>query len=157
MFLTRLDTNRVKSETYKQKPVSEKEIELNLPSQIESIEKAVAEAVKFASESGFADDALFAIDLALREAMANAVKHGNKFDETKDVNVTFRHLSGGLEIAVRDYGSGFAVEEVPDPTNPENLLKANGRGILFMRNFMDVVEWENPSGGGTIVKMVKKH
>ncbi|HSK72714.1 MAG TPA: ATP-binding protein [Pyrinomonadaceae bacterium] len=137
--------------------MSEKEIELNLPSQIESIDKAVAEAVKFASESGFSDDALFAIDLALREAMANAVKHGNKFDENKDVNVTLRHLSGSLEIAVRDFGSGFAVEEVPDPTNPENLLKANGRGILFMRNFMDEVDWENPSGGGTIVKMVKKH
>ena len=137
--------------------MSEKEIELNLPSQIESIDKAVAEAVKFASESGFSDDALFAIDLALREAMANAVKHGNKFDETKDVNVTLRHLSNGLEIAVRDFGGGFAVEEVPDPTNPENLLKANGRGILFMRNFMDEVDWENPSGGGTIVKMVKKH
>lgn len=156
MFLTQLDTNRVKSETYKQKPVSEKEIELNLPSQIESIEKAVAEAVKFASESGFADDALFAIDLALREAVANAVKHGNKFDETKNVYVTFKNLTSGLEIAVRDYGTGFAVEEVPDPTDPENLLKANGRGILFMRNFMDEVEWENPSGGGTIVKMVKK-
>jgi len=57
---------------------------------------------------------------------------------------------------VRDYGTGFSVEDIPDPTNPENLLKSNGRGILFMRSFMDEVEWENPSGGGLIVKMLKK-
>ena len=51
---------------------------------------------------------------------------------------------------------GFAVDEIPDPTNPENILKANGRGILFMRSFMDVVEWYNPEGDRTAVKMVKR-
>ena len=48
-----------------------------------------------------------------------------------------------FEITVRDHGDGFNVEEIPDPTDPENLLKTNGRGILFMRSFMDKVEWEN--------------
>ncbi len=77
--------------------------------------------------------------MAVREAVANAVKHGNKLDETKRVEITFENTNEGFQITVRDFGMGFAVEEVPDPTNPENLLKANGRGILFMRSFMDSV------------------
>jgi serine/threonine-protein kinase RsbW len=93
--------------------------------------------------------------MAVREAVANAVKHGNKLDETKQVEIAFYNLSKGLEITVRDFGPGFAVEEVPDPTNPENLLKANGRGILFMRTFMEEVEWANHEKGGMIVKMCK--
>ena len=59
-------------------------------------------------------------------------------------------------MTVRDHGAGFAVDDIPDPTNPENLLKANGRGILFMNSFMDEVSWENHSGGGMVVKMLKK-
>ena len=99
---------------------------------------------------------MYAIDLAVRESVANAVKHGNKFDETKKVEVTFTDTGNGIEITVRDFGTGFSVEEIPDPTQRENLLKTNGRGILFMRSFMDEVNWEQPDGGGLIVKMSKK-
>ena len=130
--------------------------ELNLPSRLESIDQAVTAVTEYAARAGFADDALFAIDLALRETVTNAIKHGSEFDESKDVILTFAAVGDALEITVRDFGKGFAVEEVPDPTNPENLLKATGRGILFMNSFMDTVEWENPAGGGTLVKMRKK-
>ena len=130
--------------------------ELNLPSRIESIEKAALEAQNFAGECGLPEDALFGVDMAVREAVANAVKHGNLEDETKPVEIAFRNLNEGLEIIVRDFGKGFNVEEIPDPTNPENLLKASGRGILFMRSFMDEVEWLNHAESGTIVKMLKK-
>lgn len=129
---------------------------LKLPSQIESVEKAAQEAESFARTAGFADDVIFAVDMAVRESVANAVKHGNKLDETKNVEITFRNAGAGFEIDIRDFGAGFAVEEIPDPTNPENLLKASGRGILFMRSFMDEVEWTNHADGGTIVKMLKK-
>ncbi len=129
--------------------------ELNLPSIIESVDKAASEAEEFARQSGFSDESLFAIDMAVREAVANAVKHGNKLDATKRVEVGFSNLSKGLEVIVRDFGRGFEVEEVPDPTNPENLMKANGRGILFMRTFMEEVEWFNHEKGGMIVKMCK--
>lgn len=132
------------------------EKKLNLPSEIESVEEAASAAEKFARQAGLDEAHLFAIDMAVRESVANAVKHGNKFDEEKCVDVTFNCSDEGFEVIVRDYGSGFTVEDVPDPTNPENLLKANGRGILFMNNFMDEVEWENPSDGGMIVKMRKK-
>lgn len=131
-------------------------IELNLPSRLESVEKAAAEAADIASRSGFSEEALFAIDMAVRESVANAVKHGNKEDETKQVEITFGFSIEGLKITIRDFGAGFEVEEVPDPTNPENLLKTNGRGILFMKTFMDEVEWFNHAGGGMVVKMFKR-
>ena len=128
---------------------------LILPSKIESVDKAASEIEDFAKKHNFTDEMLFAIDMAVREAVANAVKHGNKLDATKDVEITFSNLVKGLEITVRDFGEGFAVEDVPDPTNPENLMKTNGRGILFMRTFMEEVEWHNHKDGGLIVKMCK--
>ena len=130
--------------------------ELKLPSRIESVDVAAIKADEFAKAQGLGDDFVSAIDLAIRESVANAVKHGNKFTHAKTVDLTLAKTDEGFEITVRDYGTGFEVEEIPDPTNPENLLKANGRGILFMRSFMDVVEWTNPEGGGTIVRMVKR-
>lgn len=130
--------------------------EIELPSRIESVEEAAMMADEFAKSRGFGDEVIFAIDLALRESVANAVKHGNKFDEAKNVQVTFADSSDGFEITVRDFGSGFSIDDIPDPTNPENLLKTNGRGILFMRSFMDEVEWANPADGGLVVKMLKR-
>lgn len=131
-------------------------MEISLPSRIESVEQAASQTADFAKKSGFGDDVLFAIDMAVRESVANAIKHGNKFDESKNIQLTLSNFSDGFEIMVRDFGPGFAVDDIPDPTNPENLLKASGRGILFMRSFMDEVEWFNASGGGTVVKMTKK-
>ncbi len=130
--------------------------ELKLPSRLESVEAAAAAAAQFAEQAGFGEEARYAIDMAVRESVANAVKHGNLLDETKSVEMTFDSSERGLEIVIRDFGAGFAVEKIPDPTNPENLLKANGRGILFMRSFMDEVEWSNHAGGGMVVKMLKK-
>lgn len=130
--------------------------EIKLPSRIESVEEAASKADEFARERGLGDEFIFAIDLAIRESVANAVKHGNKFDEAKNVEVQFEDSDDGFGVTVRDFGEGFSVDEIPDPTNPENLLKTNGRGILFMRSFMDEVEWSNHSEGGLVVKMLKK-
>ena len=127
-----------------------------MPSRLDSIDKAVVEAVKFASDADFSDDALYAIDMAVRESVANAVKHGNLLDETKPVEIAFSSSDEDFEITVRDFGTGFDVDKIPDPTNPENLLKVTGRGILFIRNFMDSVEWYNHENGGTVIKMRKK-
>ena len=151
-----LDSKCPKPITYKEKLVS-KTKELNLPSTIDSVDQAAIAADKFAREVGLGDEFIFAVDLAIRESVANAVKHGNKFDETKNVEVGLSDSENGFEITVRDHGPGFTVEEIPDPTNPENLLKTNGRGILFMRSFMDEVEWSNHSDGGMVVRMLKKH
>ncbi len=130
-------------------------MKFSINSKIESIDDAVMQAVDFAKNAGFADDAIFGIDMAMREAVANAVKHGNKLDETKKVDISLSSSEKGLEMIVRDFGGGFKVEEIPDPTNPENLMKDNGRGILFMKNFVDIVEWHNHPEGGMFVKMLK--
>lgn len=135
----------------------EKETKFSISSKIEAIDEAVQKATAFASEAGFADDAIFGIDMAVREALVNAVKHGNRLDEDKPVEIELARRDAGMEILIRDFGEGFDVSQVPDPTNPENLLKASGRGILFMHNFVDKVEWEPAAGGGTIVKMIKNY
>jgi len=123
---------------------------------IESVDAAARAADEFARSRGFTDEHMFGIDLAIRESVANAVKHGNKFDETKQVELKLADSSEGLEVTVRDFGTGFTVADVPDPTDPENLLKCDGRGILFMRSYMDDVAWSNPTGGGMEVRMLKK-
>ena len=105
---------------------------------------------------GLGDEFVFAIDMAVRESVANAVKHGNRFDKSKPVNVVLEKDAGSFRLQVRDFGEGFDFDHVADPTDPANLLKANGRGILFMNTFMDEVEWTRPEGGGMAVKMSKK-
>lgn len=135
--------------------VSENRKQITISSKIEAIDEAVTKAVSYARNSGFGDDEIFGIDMAVREAVANAVKHGNRLDESKNVDITLENTDEGLEITIRDYGDGFHVEDVPDPTNPENLLKENGRGILFMQNFVTIVEWHNHPEGGMLVRMVK--
>lgn len=137
--------------------VEEKQIKISIPSKIESIDEAVMKTVEFAQDVGFDEDAIFGIDMAVREAVANAVKHGNKLDESKQVDIELRHSDEDFQISIRDYGEGFLVEDVPDPTNPENLMKPDGRGILFMQNFIDTVEWHNHPEGGMLVKMVKNY
>lgn len=135
--------------------MSRKHKKISISSRIEAIDEVVVSSVDFARSIGFEEDAIFDINMAVREAVANAVKHGNKLDEKKDVIIILNEISNGLEIIVRDFGAGFAVESVPDPTNPLNLLKETGRGILFIRNFVDSVEWNNHPEGGTLVEMVK--
>jgi serine/threonine-protein kinase RsbW len=133
--------------------VSQEKTELVLPSRIESIDEAAAVAAKTAADAGIDEGALFGIDLALREAVANAVKHGNRFDETKQVTISFAKTPAAFEITVQDEGAGFDFEHLPDPTDPANLLKESGRGAFLMRSFMDEVEWQR---GGSIVIMTKK-
>lgn len=130
--------------------------EFNLPSRIESVDEAALRADDFARKSGLGDDFISSIDLAVRESVANAVKHGNRFDESKPVEIRLERTEAGFEMTVRDHGSGFDVNDIPDPTDPANLLKASGRGILFMRAFMDEVDWAETNGGGTTVHMVKR-
>jgi serine/threonine-protein kinase RsbW len=132
-------------------------LELKLPSQIESVDEAATKTCEFATELGLGNELLFAIDLAVRESVANAIKHGNKFASDKEVDICLENSDKSFAITVSDHGSGFNVEEIPDPRDPENLLKTNGRGILFMRSFMDEVEWSNGSDGGLVVRMVKNH
>lgn len=130
--------------------------EIILESQLESVEKAAEAADAFVIEAGFDAEFGYSVDMAVRESVANAIKHGNKLDNDKIVEMNLASNGDEVTISVRDYGEGFAVENIPDPTNPENLLKVNGRGILFMNSFMDEVSWAQHEDGGTVVSMTKR-
>ena len=130
--------------------------ELKLPSRIEAVGEAAAAVSEFMNRLGLAEDVAFGVDMAVREAVTNAVLHGNKLNDAKVVEVRLTNTPEGFEISVHDQGTGFDPGAVPDPTKDENLLKTSGRGIFFMRNFMDEVEWSADPGGGTNVRMIKK-
>jgi serine/threonine-protein kinase RsbW len=136
--------------------VTDQATRLVLPSHIEAVADAAAAAADFVQTCGVGDEAAFGIDMALREAVTNAMIHGNKEDETKSVEVMLNCSGGLLEIEVRDQGRGFDPKNVPDPTAAGNILKTSGRGIFLMRNFMDEVSWSARPEGGTTVRMVKK-
>ena len=130
--------------------------ELSLPSRIDTVATAAAAVAEFLSRTGISEDTAFGIDMAVREAVTNAVLHGNRQDENKTVDVTLKSSPDAVEINVHDQGPGFNPEDVPDPTAEENILKASGRGIFFMRSFMDEVNWLIRPGGGTTVRMLKR-
>jgi len=127
-----------------------------LPSRIETVAAAAAAVAEFVGHSGVSDDAAFGIDMAVREAVTNAVLHGNCQDENKTVDIVLKSSPDAVEISVHDQGPGFNPEDVPDPTTTENLLKTSGRGIFFMRTFMDEVDWLIRPEGGTTVRMLKR-
>ncbi len=130
--------------------------ELRFASRVQAVDEAAAAVSEFLSRAGISEDVAFGIDMAVREAVTNAVVHGNKLDETKVVEVSLKTLSGAVEISVHDQGRGFNPNDVPDPTHEENILKTSGRGIFFMRNFMDEVDWSVDPKGGTTVRMFKR-
>ena len=136
--------------------MTEQTTRLVLPSHIEAVADAAAAATDFVHNCGVGEEAAFGIDMAVREAVTNAMVHGNQEDEAKTVEVTLSCLERALEIEIKDQGEGFDPTTVPDPTDPANLLKTSGRGIFLMRTFMDEVEWLNRPEGGTTVRMVKR-
>jgi serine/threonine-protein kinase RsbW len=110
--------------------------------------------------AGLDEDAIHWVSVAVRESVINAIKHGNRLDEAKQVTIEFafvpsRHPTE-LVVSVIDQGEGFEVQEVADPLAPENLLKSSGRGIFFMRSFMDDVQLLKVPEGGMEVRMMKK-
>lgn len=108
----------------------------------------------------FEEDAMVWMEVAIRESVINAIKHGNRHDPGKQVQVEFSMTPAALPeellISVRDEGEGFDPEELPDPLAPENILKSSGRGIFFMRSFMDDVSIARHPEGGMEVRLLKK-
>ncbi len=136
--------------------MTEQTTRLVLPSHIEAVADAAAAVTDFVKSCGLDEQAAFGIDMAVREAVTNAMVHGNQEDEAKSVEVILSCLDDALEIEIRDQGEGFDPANVPDPTEPANILKPSGRGIFLMRTFMDQVEWSARPDGGTAVRMVKR-
>lgn len=102
--------------------------------------------------SGFSKEDIFAVHLALGEAFINAVKHGNKMDLSKKVTVDYSVDLDKVEICMTDQGEGFDPKAVPDPRVGQNLYKPEGRGLLLISSYMDVVKF---SERGNRVYMVR--
>lgn len=95
------------------------------------------------------------LEMAVAEAAANCVLHGNKSDENKKVEVTIIVENNKLIVKFKDQGTGFKIDEIPDPTKPENILKNSGRGVHIMKAFLDNLEYNfTPSGTETILTVI---
>ena len=133
---------------------SELHEEMQLPSELSTVETVEAKAEEYARKAGFDEDTACQIAMISREAAANAVLHGNRQDPEKKVHASFSLTGETLTIQVADQGAGFDPSAVPDPLSPEGLLKPSGRGIFLMRAIMDEVNFRQLSPG-TEITLVK--
>ena len=125
-----------------------------LPNDIGIVSPFVDQLMRFISKFGMADESNYEIELALREALVNAIVHGNQNDPRKCIYVKCRcSLDGDVSLTVEDEGSGFAHDMVPNPTSPDNRLRTSGRGIYLIRTLMDEVDFGQ---GGSVVHMRKR-
>jgi serine/threonine-protein kinase RsbW len=138
------------------KASDDRAVTLDIASRYEMLDLVQSVLLQCCTLVGFEDDATHYMSVAVRESVVNAIKHGNRQDEAKRVHLRFTIHDRALEIEVRDEGKGFDPAAVPDPLAPENLLKAYGRGLFFMRQFMDEVTHSFPAKGGTVVRMLKR-
>jgi len=104
----------------------------------------------------FDEDSAHWIGMSVRESVTNAIQHGNKLDISKKVDIRYQVLPDRISISVKDQGAGFRVDDIPSPLDADNLLKPSGRGIFYIRTFMDEVEFRSLSQGGMEVYMMKK-
>ena len=108
----------------------------------------------FAVEIGLDEEKINGLLLAVTEATTNAIIHGNKNNSLKLVRIYVDVENSTLKIRIKDEGKGFDPSLVPDPTNPENLLKDSGRGLYLMRVYMDEMNINvTPEGTETILKL----
>ncbi len=135
-------------------------VRLKIHSVFEMLDLVQLVSDRMGQMAGLDEDAVHWVGVAVRESVINAMKHGNRLDETKSVTIEFAFVPAAtpteLIVRVMDEGEGFEPDLIADPLAPENLLKSSGRGIFFMRSFMDDVSVHRVPEGGMEVRMVKK-
>lgn len=135
-------------------------VRLQIPSLFDMVDLVQVLSDRMTQLAAFDEDAIHWVGVAVRESVINAIKHGNREDSAKLVTIEFAFTPVDapteLVVKVTDQGAGFEPTEVADPLAPENMLKSSGRGIFFMRSFMDDVQLQRGPEGGMEVRMVKK-
>lgn len=131
-------------------------LKLVFGSDVRLVDVAHAAAEKIAAIAGFGDDDALNVGIAVREAVINAIAHGNRRDPGRKVEVTLKAKARSIEARVRDQGEGFDVSAMPDPLAADNVLKTSGRGILMIRAFVDDVQFRHREGRGMEVTLVKR-
>ena len=137
-------------------PSEEPQVRISIGSRFEHIDLIQVVVDDALERLGLDDDSRHWVGIAIREAVANAIKHGNRQDPEKEVEVELAIVGSEAIIRVVDQGEGFDPQAVDDPLAPENLLKPNGRGIFYMKNFMDEIEYGSCPDGGTVVTLRKQ-
>jgi anti-sigma regulatory factor (Ser/Thr protein kinase) len=119
-------------------------LNLVIPAETSAIPKVADGVMQIMDQKNFAEDRRVEIEIALREALANAIKHGCKNDPGKSVQCCVAlEEDGELLIVVRDPGPGFDVSAVPSPLEGSGLTKESGRGVFLINQFMDEVRYED--------------
>jgi serine/threonine-protein kinase RsbW len=131
-------------------------IEVTLETLLESVDLAESIVMRVAEASGFEEDDVHKIGMAVREGVINAYNYGNQHERHKKIHLTVELQPEKMVVHVVDQGKGFELTEVPDPLAEENLLRTSGRGIFLMRAFMDELTVQRGPGGGAELIMVKK-
>jgi serine/threonine-protein kinase RsbW len=135
-------------------------VRLQIPSLFDMVDLVQVLSDRMSHMAAFDEDAVHWVGVAVRESVINAIKHGNREDPAKTVTVEFAFTPieqpEQFVVRVTDQGEGFEPQAVADPLAPENILKSSGRGIFFMRSFMDDVQLTRVPEGGMQVRMVKK-
>ncbi|MCA9116370.1 MAG: ATP-binding protein [Planctomycetaceae bacterium] len=126
------------------------EFEVTIPSDTAEGQAVQERIVRMLEERNFPDRDVFGVRLALEEALVNAIKHGNGMDPDKSVRIGCLIRSNYVRIEIEDEGEGFVPDDVPDPTDDENLEKPCGRGIMLMRAFLSTVEY-NDTGNRVVL------
>lgn len=112
-------------------------------SQLESLIQLEKHVDELCEQLSVCEDDYGNILIAITEAVNNAITHGNQLDENKKVCLEIVGNTEQLEFVIEDEGLGFNLDEVPDPTLPENIEKLSGRGIFLMRSLADEISFEN--------------
>jgi len=133
-------------------------VKLVISSEIRLVDLVHQASERMAEMAGFDADEALNVGLAVREAVINAIVHGNREDPKLKVDVTLTAGSDGLKAQVRDHGNGFDPDKTPDPTEKDNLLATSGRGLLLIRAFVDDVELRRQQRGMeiTLTKRAKR-
>lgn len=131
-------------------------IKLRLESRIGYVDLVHELAEGLARSAGFSKSSALNVGLAVREAVINAIKHGNGMDPRKPIEVSFEQEDDLFRVRVQDRGPGFDWAHTANPLDRENIFRTSGRGIFFMKHFVDRVAFQRRQGKGTEVVLEKR-
>jgi len=131
-------------------------VRMTLESDVRLVDIVHSASETMAHLAGFDEDDALNVGIAVREAVVNAMRHGNRADRAKKVGVVLQATGNSVKARVKDQGAGFDPGATADPTAGDNVLNTSGRGLLIIRAFVDKVDFKFREGRGLEVTLVKK-
>ena len=126
-------------------------LDLQIPSALEQVEPVHQQVVSYLNATGYSDEIHERAELAIIEALTNAIRHGNRENQEKTVQLRLFIEDSTLTCTVEDEGHGFQPEEIMNPLDPDQLLESGGRGVFLIKEMADLVIFEN---SGRRVRMI---